>query len=45
MSLHDLQQELAGLEFIHGVELEREVREGSRHTGLAAVVQVLGIKP
>lgn len=45
MSLAELQEELAGLKISHGVELEREVREGSGHTGLAAVVQLLGVKP
>ena len=45
MSLDELKLELFGLEFIHAVEMEREVREGSRHTGLASVVQVIGIKP
>jgi SAM-dependent methyltransferase len=45
MSLYELKQELAGLEFIHAVQIEREVREGSRHTGLASVVQVLAQKP
>ena len=45
MSLVELKLELVGLEFIHAVEMEREVREGSRHTGLASVVQVIGLKP
>ena len=45
MSLDDLKQELAGLEFLHAVQIEREVREGRGHTGLASVVQILGIKP
>jgi len=45
MSLDELQQELAGLEFVHAVQIEREVREGSGHTGLASVVQLLGVKP
>jgi len=45
MSLDELQQELAGLEFIHAVRKERDVREGSGHTGLASVVQLLGVKP
>lgn len=45
MSLNELKQELAGLEFVHAVRIEREVREGSRHTGLASVVQILGVKP
>jgi len=45
MSLDDLKQELTGLKFIHAVQIEREVREGSRHTGLASVVQIFGVKP
>lgn len=45
MSLDDLKQELAGLEFLHAVQIEREVLEGKGHTGLASVVQFLGIKP
>lgn len=45
MALDDLLGELAGLEFRHAVTLEREVREGSRHTGLASVVQILAQKP
>jgi SAM-dependent methyltransferase len=45
MDLDDLKQELAGLEFVSSVQKEREVREGSRHTGLASVIQILGIKP
>ncbi|PKN12689.1 MAG: SAM-dependent methyltransferase [Deltaproteobacteria bacterium HGW-Deltaproteobacteria-4] len=45
MKLEELQQELVGLKFVHAVQVEREVREGLGHTGLAAVVQLLGIKP
>jgi len=45
MSLDDLKRELSGLEFIHAAQLERDVREGSRHSGLASVVQVLAKKP
>lgn len=45
MSLDELKQELAGLDFNYAVQIEREVREGSRHTGLASVVQMFGIKP
>lgn len=41
VSLDDLTRELAGLEFLHAGELEREVREGAYHTGLASVVQVV----
>lgn len=44
MSLEDLESELSGLRLVHAVEIEREVREGSRHTGLASVVQIVGIK-
>lgn len=41
-SLAGLTEELAGLEFVHAREREREVREGVYHTGLASVVQVIG---
>ncbi len=44
MQLSDLKQELAGLQFDHGVELDRDVVEGEFHTGIGAVVQVLAIK-
>lgn len=39
--LDELRAELSGLQFLHAVELEREVVEGRYHTGRAAVVQVL----
>ena len=39
-----LSLELAGLRFKHLVELEREVIEGTYHTGLGAVVQAIAIK-
>lgn len=42
VTLAEMAGELAGLELIHGRELEREVREGSYHTGVASVVQVIG---
>ncbi len=42
VTLADLTEELAGLEFLHAVELERDVREGAYHTGVASVVQVIG---
>lgn len=45
ISLDDVKRELAGLEFKHAVQIERNVREGSRHTGLASVIQIMGIKP
>jgi SAM-dependent methyltransferase len=41
VSLEDLTRELAGLEFLHALELDREVREGVYHTGMASVVQLL----
>lgn len=45
MSLDELKHELAGLELVSAVQMEREVREGSRHTGLASVIQILAVKP
>ncbi len=36
-----LEEEFAGLEFMHVLELDREVREGAYHTGMASVVQVV----
>lgn len=45
MSLISLQEELAGLDFIHGIEIVRNVVEGRQHTGQGAVVQVLARKP
>jgi SAM-dependent methyltransferase len=44
MTLNGLRDELAPLEFLHGVEREREVVEGAYHTGLASVVQVIARK-
>jgi hypothetical protein len=44
VSLEDLKRELVGLELEIGREVEREVREGAYHTGVAAVVQVVGMK-
>ena len=41
VTLADLTRELAGLEFLHALETEREVREGAYHTGLASVVQLV----
>ena len=45
MSLDVLQEELDGLEFVHALELERDVVEGQFHTGRGAVVQVIAVKP
>lgn len=44
MSLDELERELAGLEFVHAVQIERDVREGRGHTGMASVVQILAVK-
>lgn len=44
MTHADLKRELSGLQFVHAVETEREVREGTYHTGPSSVVQVIGIK-
>lgn len=41
MTLDGLRDELAGLELVHAVELEREIIEGAGHTGVGAVVQVI----
>lgn len=43
--LTTIQQELDGLRWELAVEKEREVVEGSFHTGLGQVIQLLGIKP
>jgi SAM-dependent methyltransferase len=45
MTAAQLRAELAGLEFEILRELERDVREGTAHTGRAAVVQVLARRP
>ncbi len=43
-TLAELTEELAGLEFVHARELDREVREGAYHTGVASVVQIIGVR-
>ena len=45
MSLEALKEELEGLYFEHGMEMEREIPEGKLHTGKGAVVQILAFKP
>jgi SAM-dependent methyltransferase len=45
MKLADLREELTGLELLVAQECEREVHEGTGHTGRAAVVQICGRKP
>jgi SAM-dependent methyltransferase len=44
MTAMELRDELAGLQFEIVREIERDVREGSKHTGWAAVVQVLALR-
>jgi 2-polyprenyl-3-methyl-5-hydroxy-6-metoxy-1,4-benzoquinol methylase len=44
MTLASLRRELAGLRFVHAVEIDRNVVEGKFHTGQAAVVQILAVK-
>ena len=45
MSSRILKEELEGLSFRHLQELEREVLEGSHHTGMGAVVQAIAVHP
>jgi SAM-dependent methyltransferase len=45
MTLEGLEEELTGLKFDYGVELDRDIVEGKFHTGKGAVVQIIGIKP
>jgi hypothetical protein len=44
-TLAALREELPGLNFEIGRELERNVVEGAGHSGIASVVQVLARKP
>lgn len=44
LTLEAVRAELAGLEFLHAVELERDVQEGAFHSGRSAVVQVVARK-
>lgn len=45
MSAAQLREELAGMDFQHLQELERDVIEGTFHTGRAAVVQLIAARP
>jgi cyclopropane fatty-acyl-phospholipid synthase-like methyltransferase len=40
----DLRREFAGMEFLHLAESEREIREGSGHSGLSALVEMVARK-
>jgi SAM-dependent methyltransferase len=44
MELEEIKEELTGLEFLHAVETEREIIEGRLHTGIGAVIQIIGKK-
>ncbi len=44
MTLAGLTSELTGLTITHGVELERDIVEGTNHTGIGAVVQVIAAR-
>lgn len=45
VDLSEIQQEFTGLNWIHAEEIEREILEGSGHTGRGCVSQVIGQKP
>jgi hypothetical protein len=45
MDKETVRAELAGLEFLHLQECEREIHEGEYHSGLGAVVQMVARKP
>lgn len=45
MTLAELREELAGLDFEQAREIERDVHEGRLHTGRGAVVQLVARKP
>jgi 2-polyprenyl-3-methyl-5-hydroxy-6-metoxy-1,4-benzoquinol methylase len=45
ISAAQLSDELSGLTFVRLKELEREVNEGTHHTGVASVVQVIAAAP
>ena len=44
MTIEGLRSELASLEFVHAKEREREIAEGTHHTGIGSVVQVIARK-
>ena len=45
LSMDEVCQELTVQEFIHAVEIERDVREGRGHPVIASVVQLLARRP
>jgi SAM-dependent methyltransferase len=44
MSLNEIKEELAGLHFEYGVEIERKIMEGNKHTGKGSVLQIVARK-
>ena len=44
MELDTITEELSGLKILHGAEVLRNVLEGTKHTGVGSVVQVLAQK-
>lgn len=44
MTLAGLTQELAGLTITHGLELDRDIVEGTNHSGIGAVVQLIATR-
>ena len=44
MTIEGLRSELEPLEFVHAEEREREIVEGTHHTGIGSVVQVIARK-
>ena len=45
MNLNEIKDELTGLEFEISHQIERNVTEGTYHSGQGAVIQILAIKP
>jgi SAM-dependent methyltransferase len=45
MSLAELGEELTGLEWLTGEEVEREIHEGLYHNGLSRTIQLIARKP
>ena len=44
-SLAEMRLDLAGLEILVGTEIDRVVREGTGHTGMSSVVQIVARRP
>ncbi|MCB0333747.1 MAG: class I SAM-dependent methyltransferase [Bdellovibrionales bacterium] len=42
--LHETLDELSGLSFLIAHEIQRELHEGDRHTGLCSVIQIVAVK-